>query len=209
MVCPCRTSNLVANQAKQHAEPTAALDVPPPDGEDVVAGENAPVQDTGSTVADENMNPEASRNYKELPLSNKPAVKYTKKAQGRDEIQLKMLELLSTDPVPGPSNLKEDYLDIHFASITNCMRKRMSVEQQDDLLLEIDRVVNDAFQQMRRSNAGGNTAGTRSEMVDVTMGIQLIGTNQMAQQIPVPNNLQSSMKCMVHSHQINHNFKAS
>ena len=81
------TSNLVANQAKQHAEATAALGVPPADRGDVaVAGENASVQDTGNTVADENMNPEATRNYKEPP-ANKPAVKYTKKAQSIDEIQ--------------------------------------------------------------------------------------------------------------------------
>ena len=93
--------------------------------------------------------------------------------------------------MPGPSNLK-DYLDMHFASLADRMRKRMSVEQQDDLLLEIDQVVNDAFCQMRRGNAGGNTAGTRREMVDVTMGVQPMGTNQMAQQYPVPNNPQSS-----------------
>ena len=131
MVCHCRTtSNLVANQAKRCAEPTAALGAPPGDGAEVlVTGDTAAVTDTGNTVGDENINPEASRNYKDLPPANKPAVKYTKKAQSRDEIQLKMLELLSTDPVPGPSNLKEDYLDMHFASIADCMRKRMSVEQ--------------------------------------------------------------------------------
>ena len=157
-----------------------------------MTGETAAVTDTGNTGADENMNPEVSRNYMELPPANKPAVKYTKKAQGRDEIQLKMLELLSTDPVPGPSNLKEDYLDMHFASIPDHMRKRMSVEQQDDLLVEIDQVVNDAFCQMRRGNAVGCTGGTRSEVADATMGVQLMGNNQMAQQFPVPNNSQSS-----------------
>ena len=56
-----------------------------------------------------------------------------------------MLELLSNDRVPGPSNFKEDYLEMHFASIADHMRKRMSVDQQDDLLLEIDQLVNDAF----------------------------------------------------------------
>ena len=103
-----------------------------------------------------------------------------------------MLELLSTDPVPGPSNLKEDYLDMHFASIPDRMRKRMSVEQQDDLLVEIDQVVNDAFHQMRRRNAVGHAGGTGSEMADATMGVQLMGNNQMAQQFQVPNNPQSS-----------------
>ena len=91
MVCHCRTtSNLVAYQAKQWAEPTAALGAPPADGPDaLVTGETAAVIDTGNTVADENMHPEATRNYKKLPPGNKPAVKYTKKAQGRDKIQLK------------------------------------------------------------------------------------------------------------------------
>ena len=157
-----------------------------------MTGETAAVIDTGNTVADENMHPEATRNYKELPPGNKLAVKYTKKAQGRDEIQLKMLELLSTDPVPGPSNLKDDYLDMYFASIADRMRKRMSIEQQDDLLVEIDQVVNDAFHQMRRGNVVGNAGATRSEMGDVTMGVQPIRNNQMAQQFPVSNNLQSS-----------------
>ena len=83
---------------------------------------------------DENVNPEATRNYEELPPSNKPAAKYTEKAKDRDEIQLKMLELLSTDPVPGPSNFKEGYLDMHFASIADHIRKYMSVDQQDDLV---------------------------------------------------------------------------
>ena len=92
-----------------------------------------------------------------------------------------MLELLSTDPVAGPNNLKDDYLDMYFASIADHMRKRMSIEQQDDLLVEIDQVVNDAFHQMRRGNVVGNAGATRSEMGDVTMGVQPMGNNQMAQ----------------------------
>ena len=171
---------MVANQAKRRAEPTAALGAPPAEANGAEA-ENAPVDGGGNNVGDENIHPEATRNYKELPPSNKPAVKYTKKAQGRDEIQLKMLELLTNDPVPGPSNVKEDYLDMHFASIADRMRKRMSVDQQDDLLLEIDQLVNDAFRQLRRGNAAGTSKVTRNEMADVTMGVQPMGTNQMAQ----------------------------
>ena len=143
-------------------------------------------------MGDENVNPEATRNYKELPPAAKPTVKYTKKAQGRDEIQLKMLELLANDPVPGPSNVKEDYLDMHFASIADRMRKRMTVDQQDDLLLEIDQLVNDAFRQMRRGNAAGGSNVSRNDMADVTMGVQPLGNNQMGQQFPAANNPQSS-----------------
>ena len=60
------------------------------------------------------------------------------------------------------------------------------------MLVEIDQVVNDVFHQMRRGNTVGHTGGTRSEMADATMGVQLMGNNQMAQQFLVPNNLQSS-----------------
>ena len=103
-----------------------------------------------------------------------------------------MLELLATDPVPGPSNVKEDYLDMHFASIADCMRKRMSVDQQDDLLLEIDQLVNDAFWQLRKGTAAGTSKVNRNDMADVTMGVQPMGTNQMAQQFAAANNPQSS-----------------
>ena len=190
----CRTtSNLVANQAKQCAEPTAALGAPPgvdvEVGDDqVAAGGDAPVNNNGP---DENVNTQATRAFKELAPTEKPPVKYTKKSRDRDEIQLKMLELLTTDPIPGPSNVnvKEDYLDMHFASIADCMRKRMTVDQQDDLLVEIDQLVNDAFHQLRRGTA---SAATRHEMADVTMGVQPLGNNQMRQQFPAADNPQSS-----------------
>ena len=119
-------------------------------------------------------------------------MKYTKKARDRDEIQLKMLELLSNDPMAGPSNVKEDYLDMHFASITDRMRKRMTVDQQDDLVLEIDQVVNDAFCQIRRGTATATSTTSRNEMTDVTMGVRPMGNNPMSQQFPGGNNLQSS-----------------
>ena len=100
-VCLCRTtSNLVANQAKQCDEATAALGAPPADG--AATGDAF----TAGVEGDANNIPEATRNYKELPPSSKPTVKYTKKARDRDEIQLKILELLSNDPMSGPSNKK-------------------------------------------------------------------------------------------------------
>ena len=137
---------MVANQAKWHAEPTAALGAPPADANDAGAeADNAAVDGGGNNVGDENIHPS-----------------------------------------------KEDYLDMHFASIADCMRKRMSVDQQDDLLLEIDQLVNDAFCQLKRGTAAGTSKVTRNEMADVTMGVQLMGSNQMVQQFLAPNNPQSS-----------------
>ena len=45
---------------------------------------------------------------------------------------------------------------------------------------------------MRRGTAAGTSNITRNEMADVTMGVQPMGTNQMAQQFMGPNNPQSS-----------------
>ena len=93
---------MVANQAKRRTEPTAAAGAPANGaGEDVAHEGTLAVDGPGNNITDENA--EAVRNHKELPPAAKPPVKYTKKARDRDEIQLKMLELLSNDPMAGPS----------------------------------------------------------------------------------------------------------
>ena len=57
--------------------------------------------------------------------------------------------MLQQENVP-PAPQKDDYLDLAFASITERMRVRMTPDQQEDLLMDINQLVNDAFRQLRR-----------------------------------------------------------
>ena len=132
------------NQAKRKAEPTAADGVAPVDldaGDANVQEEGMAGPSNAPTMPSKGGN---VQNFKELALAAKPEMKYTKRSKERDEIQLKMLSLLQLENVPPPQQ-KDDYLDLTFDSIAERMRVRMTPDQQEDLLMDINQVVNEAF----------------------------------------------------------------
>ena len=177
------------NQAKRRAEPTAADGVAPVD---VDAGD-ANVQEEGMagpsnapTMPGKGGN---VQNFKELAPAAKPEMKYTKRSKERDEIQLKMLSLLQQENVPPPQQ-KDDYLDLAFASIAERMRVRMTPDQQEDLLMDINQVVNEAFHQLRRGkspqDATSTAAAPRCDLPD--MGIVQGGQQFQSANIPPSSN---------------------
>ena len=83
-----------------------------------------------------------------------------------------MLSLLQQENVPPPQQ-KDDYLDLVFASIAERMRVRMTPDQQEDLLMDINQVVNEAFHQLRRGKAPQGSTSTvappRCDLPDMGM----------------------------------------
>ena len=98
-------------------------------------------------------------NFKELAPATKPEMKCTKRSKDRNKIQLKMLCLLQEENVPPPPQ-KDDYFDLTFASIAERMRVRMVPDQPEDLLMDINQVLNEAFHQLRRGNKYSNSTQT-------------------------------------------------
>ena len=120
--------------------------------EDNDGGDAVPVEDVEVTPSTSTAPPARSgtgQNFKELPPTPKPEMKYSRKSKDRDEIQMRMLSMLQQENVP-PAPQKDDYLDLAFASIAERMRVRMTPDQQEDLLMDINQLVNDAFRQLRR-----------------------------------------------------------
>ena len=120
--------------------------------EDNDGGDAVPVEDVEVTPSTSTAPPARSgtgQNFKELPPTPKPEMKYSRKSKDRDEIQMRMLSMLQQENVP-PAPQKDDYLDLAFASIAERMRVRMTPDQQEDLLMDINQLVNDAFCQLRR-----------------------------------------------------------